>query len=254
MQIQVLGCSGGVGKHLRTTSILVDDDVLIDAGTGVGDLSLEEMARIRHIFLTHSHLDHIASLPLLVDTIFDRIEDPLMVHARADTIDALRHHIFNNTIWPDFSRLPTAKSPVMKFNILSPNEHMELGGRKFEMIPVNHIVPGAGYRISCKTGVFVFSGDTTSNDTLWQELNTGTRLDILMVEAAFANKDIELCHRAGHYCPQLLGEDIAKLNHQPEIYISHTKPGEEQAIFAECQQAMPDRSLHLLNGREAFTL
>ena len=254
MQIRILGCSGGVSANLRTTSLLVDDDVLIDAGTGVGDLSLEEMSRIQHVFLTHSHLDHIASLPLLVDTIFDRIRDPLVVHARADTIEALKQHIFNNIIWPDFSRLPSADRPVMTFNILSPNEHCELKGRNFEMIPVNHIVPGAGYRVSGKTGVFVFSGDTTSNDTLWQALNAGDRLDVLMVEAAFANKDIDLCRRAGHYCPQLLGEDILKLKHDPDIYISHTKPGEEQNIFAECQQAMPERNLHLLSGNTTFTL
>ncbi len=233
---------------------MVDEDILIDAGTGVGDLSLEEMSHIQHIFLTHSHLDHIASLPLLVDTIFDRIQEPLVVHARADTIEALKHHIFNNIIWPDFSRLPSVDKPVMTFNVLSPNEHCELNGRHFEMIPVNHIVPGAGYRVSNGTGVFVFSGDTTSNDTLWQALNTGDRLDVLMVEAAFANKDIDLCRRAGHYCPQLLGEDMRKLKHDPDIYISHTKPGDEQNIFAECQQAMPERKLHLLNGKETFTL
>ena len=62
MQIRILGCSGGVSANLRTTSLLVDGDVLIDAGTGVGDLSLEEMSRIQHVFLTHSHLDHIAIL------------------------------------------------------------------------------------------------------------------------------------------------------------------------------------------------
>ena len=254
MQIKILGCSGGVSANLRTTSLLVDDDVLIDAGTGVGDLTLEEMSRIQHVFLTHSHLDHIASLPLLVDTIFDRIKEPLVVHASADTIEALKQHIFNNIIWPDFSRLPSADKPVLTFNILSPNEHFELNGRNFETIPVNHTVPGVGYRVSNKTGVFVFSGDTTSNDTLWQVLNSGKRLDVLMVEAAFANRDIDLCRRARHYCPQLLGEDMRKLKHDPDIYISHTQPGEEQSIFAECRQAMPGRKLYLLNGKEIFTL
>ncbi|MFO7603953.1 MAG: 3',5'-cyclic-nucleotide phosphodiesterase [Gammaproteobacteria bacterium] len=254
MQIRILGCSGGVSANLRTTSLLVDDDVLIDAGTGVGDLSLEEMSHIKHVFLTHSHLDHIASLPLLVDTIFDRIREPLQVHARAETIAALQQHIFNNVIWPDFSRLPSTSAPVMSFNVLAHNEHVILNGRDFEMIPVNHIVPGCGYRINSGHGVFVFSGDTSSNDSLWQALNAGERLDVLMVEAAFANKDIDLCRRAGHYCPQLLAADLAKLEHEPDIYISHTKPGEEQNIFVECQQAMPGRTLFLLNGKETFTL
>ena len=69
MKIRVLGCSGGIGGSLRTTSFLVDDDVLIDAGTGVGDLSLEQLAKIDHIFVSHSHLDHVTSIPFLVDTV-----------------------------------------------------------------------------------------------------------------------------------------------------------------------------------------
>ncbi len=108
MQIRILGCSGGISGELRTTSLLVDDDILIDAGTGVGDMTLAEMAGIRHIFVTHSHLDHIAGIPLMVDSIFSQISEPVVIHASAATIAALRNHIFNWTIWPDFTVLPTA--------------------------------------------------------------------------------------------------------------------------------------------------
>ncbi|HEX5636446.1 MAG TPA: MBL fold metallo-hydrolase, partial [Gammaproteobacteria bacterium] len=95
MQLRILGCSGGIGQHLRTSSYMIDDDILLDAGTGVGDLSLDEMRKIRRIFITHSHMDHIVSIPLLIDTLFSSLKQPLEIHARAETIAMLRKHIFN---------------------------------------------------------------------------------------------------------------------------------------------------------------
>lgn len=254
MEIRVLGCSGGVGANLRTTTILVDQDVLIDAGTGVGELSLDEMSAIRHIFLTHSHLDHIACVPLLVDTLFDRLHTPITVHAQAVTIEALKKHIFNDVVWPDFTRLPTADKPVIRFEVMQPGDVYRLGNRSFESIRVNHTVPGVGYRVATDTGVFAFSGDTTTNDTFWSVLNTYDQLDALMVEAAFPNEEIELCRQAGHYCPTLLAEDLAKLKHRPKVYISHNKPGAEQRIFAQCRDVLSAYDLHALRGGDRITL
>lgn len=254
MELKVLGCSGGVGDHLRTTTLLIDDDILIDAGTGLGDLKLQAMTSIRHIFLTHSHLDHITSIPFLVDTIFDKIKEPIIVHGRKATIEALKAHIFNNIIWPDFSRLPNAEHPVMKYQVMDIGETIELNNRKFEMIEVNHIVPGVGYRVESSTGSFAFSGDSTTNDTFWQALNNHSKLDLLLVESAFTNKDVQLCHLSGHYCAELLGPDIAKLNHQPEVYISHNKPGAEGEIFAECQKAITTHTIHPLSAGHTFTV
>jgi len=254
MKLTVLGCSGGVGENLRTTTLRLNKDVLIDAGTGLGDLNLTEMAQIRHIFLTHSHLDHIASIPLLVDSIFDRIEEPIVIRGLEATLQALRTHIFNNVIWPDFASLPNPKNPVMRYEVMRPGEIVEVSGLSIEMIPVNHVVPGVGYRVANDKKVFAFSGDTTTNDTFWQVLNNYDQLDMLIVEAAFPNKDIELCRRAGHYCPSLLGEDVAKLRHHPEIYISHNKPGGEEEIFKECQLAIQGHSVNRLTAGSKFTL
>src|SRR4029434_1190892 len=104
MKVRVLGCSGAIARDCRTTSFLIDGDLLVDAGTGVGDLTLEEMRGIEHVLLTHSHLDHVAALPLMVDSIASTLTRPIRVHALAGTIAALKAHIFNNVIWPDFSR------------------------------------------------------------------------------------------------------------------------------------------------------
>lgn len=254
MEIRVLGCSGGVGANLRTTTILLDNDVLIDAGTGVGDLPLDEMSSIRHIFLTHSHLDHIACVPLLVDTLFDRLDSPITVHAQAVTLQALRQHIFNNVVWPDFTRLPNDERPVLRFETLQPGQVVQLGDRHIESIQVNHTVPGVGYRVTSSGGVFAFSGDTTSNDNFWSVLNARPGLDILLVEAAFPDEEIELCRRAGHYCPSLLAADLAKLKHPAQVYISHNKPGAEGRILEQCRTAIRSHQIHHLSGGDRFTL
>lgn len=254
MEIRVLGCSGGIGAGLRTTSFLIDQDVLLDAGSGLGDLTLDEMAHIRHIFLTHSHLDHIHAIPLVVDSIFDRIEAPILIHALPDTIRALQQHVFNGVIWPDFTRLPHPERSVLRFEPLTPGATITLGQRRFEMIPVNHIVPTVGYRITTPEGVFAFSGDTTINDTFWDVLNAGPRLDLLIVEAAFPNSERELCRLARHYCPELLAEDLVKLRHRPRIWLTHAKPGAEERIYQEVRTLLGDYDVGHLTGGERFTV
>ena len=254
MELRVLGCSGGIGAGRGTTSFLIDHDVLLDAGSGVASLSLDQMARIRHIFLTHSHLDHILSIPLLVDSVFDRIEGSILIHAQPQTIEALRQHVFNGLIWPDFTRLPHPERPVLRFVPMGPGEPVSLGERTFEMIPVHHLVPTVGYRVACPSGAFAFSGDTTTNDTLWEGLNARGALDLLIVEAAFSNSEEALCRIARHYCPRLLADDLVKLRHNPRILLTHAKPGEEQEIVAECRSLVPDRQIgHLADG-DVFTL
>ena len=254
MKLRVLGCSGGIGVGLRTTSLLIDDDILIDAGSGVGDLTLTEMRKIRHIYLTHSHMDHFTFLPLLVDSIFDTTKDPIIVHGQAATIEALQKHIFNWVIWPDFAKLPTVDKPVMRYDIIHADQTYERENRLFEAIAVNHIVPCIGYRVSCETGSFAFSGDSTSQEHFWEVLNQRESLDLLIVEAAFPNSEQELSLKAGHYTPELLGADIAKLIHQPKIFISHTKPGQEELIVKECEAAFGGREVYRLFGGEEFTL
>ncbi len=248
MKLRVLGSSGGIGGNLRTTSYLIDDDILIDAGTGVGELTLDEMRKIRHVFLTHTHLDHIACLPLMVDSMFPTILEPIIIHAQAVTIAVLKEHIFNWHVWPDFSTLPSDINPVMLYEIQEPGEVCQIGERQFEMIAVNHIVPTVGYRIETASGVIAFSGDTTTNDNFWERLNAHDRLDHLIVEAAFVNELEELSIKSRHYCPSLLAADLKKLKHQPMIYLTHNKPAVESEILAQCKADIPDRELLRLIG------
>jgi len=252
MRLRALGCSGGVGAEPSTTSFMVDDDVLLDAGSGVGSLTYEEMKKIRTIFLTHSHLDHHAFLPFLVDSIFEHIKTPITVIGQEVTLRMLQEHIFNWDIWPDFAVLPTPQGPVMRYQTMSPGEIIELDGRSFEMIPVDHIVPDVGYRVEKGTSSFAFSGDTSTNETFWEVLNQRDSLDLLIVECGFSNAESKLSTMAKHYTPSFLAEDLRKLRHDPKIYITHLKPGREEKIFAECQDLIERHKISRLSCNEVF--
>ena len=143
-KIRVLGCSGGIGGGLRTTALLVDDDILIDAGTGVGDLSLESLARIDHIFVTHSHLDHVTSIPFLVDTVGWMRGSPIVVYGIKEVLDILRAHLFNWKIWPDFTQIPDGDKPFMVYREIRVGETVDLR-EALSAIPANHTVPAVGY-------------------------------------------------------------------------------------------------------------
>lgn len=255
MRLRVLGCSGGIGDGRQTTSFLLDDDILIDAGTGVGALTLSEMAGLRHIFLTHSHLDHIAGIPLLVDSIFETLKQPITIHGQPETLAALQQHIFNWVVWPDFARLPSAERPVLRYAPMVVGESRELNGRTLTSIRVEHIVPGVGYCVQDETGAtLAFSGDTCTNDSLWAALNALPRLDMLIVECAFSDQELELSRMAKHYCPQLLLADLAKLTRKVKVHLSHLKPGEETAIMAQLIDARTGHELYRLRGGDLFQL
>jgi ribonuclease BN (tRNA processing enzyme) len=255
MKVRVLGCSGGVNRNVATTSFMVDEDLLIDAGSGVCNLSLEQMNRIQHIFITHSHLDHIAAIPLMADTLFDQLKQkPMVVHGLPETLAALKKHVFNWEIWPDFTALPDAEHAAVKLEPMLPGETVEIEGRIIEMVAVNHTVPGAAYLVKHMGRCFAFSGDTTTNDSFWQALNAQPSVDLLVVETAFTNEDQTLADLARHYCPRLLAEDLKKLHHDTMICISHLKPGAEDRIMQQCIDEAPDRTFHRLDTDQVFDL
>ncbi len=233
MRVRVLGCSGGIGARARTTSFLVDDDILLDAGTGVEDLSVEELAAIDHVFLTHSHLDHVAALPLLVDSVGGVRNRPLVVHALPETIEALRAHIFNWVIWPDFTEIPHYDRPWMVFEPLTVGSVVDLGGRFVRSLPASHTVPACGYHLYNERASLVFSGDTGPNDEFWQLVNSMHDLRYLIIETAFPNRDRDLAVTAKHLYPIQLGEELAKLQRQPQVLITHLKPSDRQTIERE---------------------
>lgn len=237
MKVRVLGCSGAIAKDCRTTSFLVDADLLVDAGTGVGDLTLEEMRSIDHVLLTHSHLDHVAALPLMVDAIAAHRKYPLKIYALAGTIAALKAHIFNNVIWPDFSVIPTPQAPFISFHEIEVGQALQFGAKFVEVLPAVHTVPAAGYAITAGAGCWVFTGDTERNPALWARVNQ-LNVAMLVIETAFSNREKDLARLSLHLSPMVLAQEldyIAEGKNYP-IYITHTKPAETEQIMEEIQR------------------
>jgi len=237
VKVRVLGCSGAIAKDCKTTSFLIDGEILVDAGTGVGDLSLDEMSNVDYVLLTHSHLDHIAALPLMVDAIAAQRKSPLRVYALAGTIQALRTHIFNNVIWPDFSRIPSPEAPFITFHELTVGQTIQLTDKYIEVLPAVHKVPAAGYAITAGTGCWVFTGDTERNQAFWDRVNQ-LNVAMLVIETAFSNREKDLARLSRHLSPNVLANelDLIEKGKNYPIYITHTKPAETELIMAEIQR------------------
>jgi len=253
MKVRVLGCSGGIGgRHLRTTSLLVDDDILVDAGTGLADLSLDELAAIDHVFVTHSHLDHIAALPLMIDSVADLRDAPVTIYATAATLETIRAHIFNWAIWPDFSEIAIRERKVMQYQTICVGREVLLGGRCVTAVPAEHSVPAVGYHLDSGSGSLVFTGDTTVNDEFWPVINRIGNLRYLIVEAAFSDREETLAHISKHLCPRLLLEELAKLAVPAEVYVTHLKPRQVDAITSELGVQMGQTALRILRNDQVF--
>ena len=255
MRIRVLGCSGGIGAGSRTSAMLIDNDVLLDAGTGLGDLSLEDLHSIRHVFLTHAHLDHIAGLPMLVDLIFEEeFEVPVNVYARQETLNALKAHLFNDVIWPDFSKIPDQDNPMLRYVVCNPGDTVSIDHRDFHAVDVLHSVPSLGYTVKNSGGIFAVSGDTKTNQTLWPVLNACDDLKVLVIEVSFSDEHEELATTAGHYCPSTMCRDLELLNHNPDIWLTGMKPGQEETILEQVAAAVPDKNVRMLSIGTVITV
>jgi len=249
MKVRVLGCSGAIAKDCRTTSFLIGDNVLIDAGTGVGDLTLEEMCQIDHVFLTHSHLDHIAALPLMLDAVSSRRPHPLQVHALPATIDALQSHIFNDVIWPNFSRIPSPTHPFLTYRALTTGQQVKVAGLTIEVLSAVHTVPAVGYAVQGRDGWWVFSGDTERNPAFWTRLSA-MQVSMLVIETAFSDRERDLAHRSLHLAPSTLAQELANIppDVRYPIYITHTKPSETELIMDEIRR-FDDAEAHQTSSR-----
>lgn len=239
---------------LRTTSMLIDDDVLIDCGTGVADLSIEALAQIDHVFLTHSHLDHIACLPLLVDTVGEMRERPLTVHVLPATEQALRAHIFNWIIWPDFTEIPSVERPWLRFQPIGIGTSVELSGRRIVPLPVDHTVPAVAYGIDSGHASLVFSGDTGPSRDLWQAVNAIDNLEVLIIETAFPDRERRIAQASRHLCPSMLVGELQQLRSRPDIYITHLKPGQAEQTMAEIMNSAGIFRPQMLQNNQVFEL
>ncbi len=258
MILQVLGCSGAIAAGCRTTAFLLDGDVLIDAGTGVGDLPLDSLARIDHILISHSHLDHIVSIALLADAVMRvrRAEGrgPIQVHALPETLAALREHVFNGVIWPDFTRLPSAEEPVLALRPFAVGDTLEVAGKRIEVLSAVHTVPAVGFGVDAgEAGWWVYTGDTGPNRLLWERLQQ-IKVAHLVIETAFRDEERQLARISRHLCPTALGHELAQLEGSVDVHITHIKPGDTEAVMNAIGRLGSPHRIHALQAGQQMRL
>jgi ribonuclease BN (tRNA processing enzyme) len=258
MILNVLGCSGSIAAGCKTTAFLLDGDVLIDAGTGVGDLELETLARIDHIVISHSHLDHVLSIGLLADCVM-RVRKmpergPIRVYALPETLAALRTHIFNGVIWPDFTRLPSAEQPILELVPFAVGDVLTLNGKRVEVLSAAHTVPAVGFAVDTgEAGWWVFTGDTGPNPKLWQRLRE-MKVAHLVIETAFSDEERQLARISRHLCPTALSHELAQLGGSVDVHITHIKPGEMEAVMSEVGRLTTPHRIHALATGQVMRL
>jgi ribonuclease BN (tRNA processing enzyme) len=148
----------------------------------------------------------------------------------------MRNHLFNWAIWPDFTEIPTAEAPFLRYEDLEVGQAIELGGRTITPIPARHTVPAVGYHLDSGAASLVFTGDTGPNEALWKVVNGIANLKYLIIETAFSNKEQRLADISRHLCPNTLAEELKNLERNAEIYITHMKPGEIEPTMLEIEE------------------
>ena len=232
MKLRVLGCAGAEFPDFRPPGFLVDDRFLFDAGTLGAVLTEDEQWDISHIFVTHAHLDHIRGIPVLADNIIIKmLQHTVQVVAPAPVLQALREHVLNDVIWPDFSRIPTPDAPVITYRELEPGTTAVIDGYAVTPVTVNHSVPAFGYVVRKGDAAFFYTGDTGPTEAIATHAGG---LPLLIAEVSFPNDMEEMAIMTGHMTPRLLEKELKKIARMPQrILVTHPKPQYYELIRAE---------------------
>lgn len=253
MKLQILGCAGGIGGRERlTTSLLVDSDILLDAGTGLTSLDIDQLVQIDHVFITHCHLDHVAGLALLIDAVQGRRSSPLTVHASANVTEMLKKHLFNWVLWPDFAAIPSKEQAVLRWEPIEPECPVAVGDRLITAQPVTHTNGSVAYRVENQRSGFLFTGDMAATPALWATLDQNKKLAKVIVDCSFPNADMALADLSRHFCPRSLLADIAAVPDSVEFLIYHLKPGHEDLIMDELRSGGGAREFRALKCGDVF--
>lgn len=252
MRITVLGCNASITGELRTTCYRVDDDILIDAGSGAGDLTLAQAVKIDVVFLTHAHLDHCCMLPMLADAGTHLRTSPLIVYALPETASVIKRNIFNGDIYPDYTALPSPERPYVRFVPIREGDSVELSGRRFTALPTRHSVPAIGYQVDSGKASWVYSADTTLCDEFWQALNRIENLRHLLIETTLRDAATPRAAQSGHMSASLLAEGLGRLARPVDVNIVHMEAGEEEATYSEILKAAGRFQPHVLKRGTVF--
>jgi ribonuclease BN (tRNA processing enzyme) len=175
MRIQVLGCSGAELPNKNMTGFLIDGDLLLDAGTIGEALPKSAQWKIRNILVTHPHLDHVKAIPFFLDNIVTADRDQqVTLYSDPRVIKALRQHLFNGLIWPDFTKIPSAEERILTLKEIPLEEPLEVDGYEVTAFKVHHTTPAIGYLLKNREGKkLLYTGDTGPTKAIWRASENG---------------------------------------------------------------------------------
>ncbi|NIS75044.1 MAG: MBL fold metallo-hydrolase [Deltaproteobacteria bacterium] len=238
MKIRVLGCSGAEVPKENLPSYLIDGKILLDAGTIGAVLRKNQQWKIRHILLTHAHLDHIKGIPFLADNIIiNEKNHHITLVSKLRILHTLRRSLLNNIVWPDFTKIPDPENPIIRFKLIGTGIPTDINGYTVTAYSVSHGMHSVGFLVEDSKGKrLLYTGDTGPTDAIWKALR-GTKIHGLIIEASFPNKMKELAIKSGHLTPRLLKAELKKLGTPPErIFITHCKPRYKAEIKKEIKR------------------
>lgn len=254
MEIRVLGCHGAQLPGYNTTSFLLDDKILIDAGTVTSILTIEEQIEIDHILVTHSHLDHVKDIAFLADNLHRQKKSPVDIVSTQGIIDILRSNLFNGVVWPDFSVIPDVYNPVIRFRPIEPGMQYALNGVIITAIMVHHVVETVAYVVDFGGSSVIFVGDTGPTEDIWKIANARNDVNAIFIETSFPNDMIDVAEAAGHLTPASLNEELKKLSlESPDVYLYHLKPQYYDLIQREVD-LIKRNNIRILNEGEIITI
>ena len=227
MKITVLGCSGAEFPNFGPPAFLIDDKILLDAGTTTGSLHEKAQKKISHVLITHAHLDHIRGIPTLVDNMYLRNRSySLTLVGIREVLRAVSKNLFNNILWPDLTKIPSPGSPVVRLKTVKTGRNYKINNYKITAGKVHHSIKSTGYIIESSEGKkLIYTGDTGATDTLWKKANAKAGIDGLIIEVTFPNNMKEAALRTGHLTPSMLSGELKKLKELPrKIFVTHAKP------------------------------
>lgn len=243
MKIRVLGCSGAEFPGQNPPGFLLDGKILFDAGSLTNVLDEKSQHKIRHIFVTHAHLDHIRGIPFLADNlIIGGRGDIVKINSIAPVIKRIRENLLNGSIWPDFTVIPEPKNGLLKFVELNDSRPISINGYSITPYRVKHSVPAVGYLVEDSRGKrFFYTGDTGPTSATWKKVGN-IQIHCMIIEVSFPNKMEEIAITTGHLTTRLLQQEMSRMGRMPEkIYITHIKP----QYFGSIRREL--KGLHLKN-------
>jgi cAMP phosphodiesterase len=218
----------------RLTCFLIDDCVAVDAGSIAIALTNEQRSTVKDIIVTHPHLDHIASLPIFIDDLYNTLQEPMRVHATEEVIGLLERDVFNWNVYPRFSDLKNDYGPVMEYVPIPIGTPFSVAHLNVVAVPVNHIVPTIGLIVSDGQKSVAFSSDTAETEEFWKIVNEMKELDALLIETSFPDRMAKLAEVSRHFTPASLDQELKKLNHNGmDIMAVHLKPTYRDEIIEE---------------------